>query len=229
MADKSAGMQASPAGAGGQSKTSRANWVFESLRNGIQEGRYARGERIREEEVARALGVSRTPVREALSRLQARGLLEMAPGGLVVATLTRPQTIELYAMREILEGSAARFAAQHASPSEIANLHRLAQAFARSAGDPDKLARYNREFHGAIYEAAHNRYLMRTLDEIHDAMALLPSTTFTVAGRTEKAVEEHGRILAAIEARNPDEAEREARQHIEKAQDARLSMMFDYA
>ncbi|MYZ46995.1 GntR family transcriptional regulator [Rhizobiales bacterium L72] len=211
----------------GGSKTSRAQWVYESLRNGIQLGRYGRGERIREEEIARALGVSRTPVREAISRLQARGLLEMAPGGLVVATLSRPQTIELYAMREILEGSAARFAAQHASPSEIATLHRLAQAFERAAGDADRQAHYNREFHGAIYEAAHNRYLMRTLDEVHDAMALLPSTTFTVSGRPERAVAEHAAIVAAIEARDADRAEHAARSHIQMAQEARLGMMFD--
>ncbi len=216
-----------PAAASG--KTSRARRVYEALRAAIQDGRYGRGERIREEEVARSLGVSRTPVREALSRLQSHGLLEMSSGGLVVAELTRPQVLELYAMREILEGSAARFAAQHASPSEIGSLRHVGRIFERSLGDPPKLARLNRDLHGGIYEAAHNRYLMRTLNELHDALALLTSTTFTVPGRPELAIGEHARIIDAIEKRDADEAERAAREHIRNAQQARLGMLYDFA
>ena len=90
---------------------SRADFVYDSLRDAISDGRIAGGERVREEEVARNLGVSRTPVREALQRLQQRGLLEIGAGrGLVVAQLSQQQVIELYAMRQILEGSAARTA-----------------------------------------------------------------------------------------------------------------------
>jgi DNA-binding GntR family transcriptional regulator len=206
--------------------SSRAQLVYDAVLAAIRAGTYRRGERVREEEVARSLGVSRTPVREALSRLQVRGLLETSAGGLVVASLTRSQVLELYAMREILEGSAARFAAQHASPTEIASLARLALAFAGAAGDARALAHRNRLFHEAIYEAAHNRYLVRTLDELHDALALLPSTTFTVEGRAERAVEEHAAILRAIERRDADEAERAARRHIQLAQDTRLAMLF---
>src|SRR5690349_21508614 len=92
---------------------SRGDFVFESLRDAIWDGRIGRGERVREEEIARNLGVSRTPVREALQRLQQRGLLVVGAGrGLVVNELRHDQVIELYAMREILEGSSARFAAQ---------------------------------------------------------------------------------------------------------------------
>ena len=88
---------------------SRADFVYDSLRDAIWEGRFAHGERLREEEIASALGVSRTPVREALQRLQQRGLLVIGPGrGLMVAQLSKQQVFELYAMREILEGSAAR-------------------------------------------------------------------------------------------------------------------------
>src|SRR5262245_7087752 len=105
---------------------SRADFVYESLRDAIADGRIARGERVREEEIARNLGVSRTPVREALQRLQQRGLLVMGSGrGLVVAELSQHQIVELYSMREILEGSAARFAARHATEPEIAILYRL--------------------------------------------------------------------------------------------------------
>src|ERR1700744_60858 len=99
---------------------SRAAFVYDTLRDAIWEGRIGRGERIREEEIARTLGVSRTPVREALQRLQQRGLLVNRIGrGLTVAELSKREVIELYAMREILEGSAARFAAQHATRPEV--------------------------------------------------------------------------------------------------------------
>src|SRR5262249_60410688 len=100
---------------------SRADLVYAALRDAIWEGRMARGERVREEEVARSLGVSRTPVREALQRLQQRGLLAVGPGGrgLVVAQLGHDEVVELYAMREILEGSAARFAAERATSEEV--------------------------------------------------------------------------------------------------------------
>jgi DNA-binding GntR family transcriptional regulator len=101
---------------------SRAEFVYEHLLEAISEGRL-RGTRIREEDIAKSLGVSRTPVREALQRLQERGLLAVGAGrGLVVRELGEREVMELYAMREILEGSAARFAAQHAGEEEIQRL-----------------------------------------------------------------------------------------------------------
>src|SRR3954462_7176250 len=89
----------------GSHPRSRAEFVYDSLRDAISDGRIAGGERVREEEVARNLGVSRTPVREALQRLQQRGLLVVGAGrGLMVARLSQQQVVELYAMRQILEG-----------------------------------------------------------------------------------------------------------------------------
>ena len=149
------------------------------MRDAIWEGRFAHGERLREEEIARALGVSRTPVREALQRLQQRGLLVIGPGrGLVVAGLARQQVLELYAMREILEGSAARFAAQHANPTEVDILYRLQRELATAPDDAITLIKLNRQFHQAIYEAAHNRYLTQALDTCTNLLALLHNTTF---------------------------------------------------
>lgn len=204
---------------------SRAQRVYERLKDDIRSGALTRGERVREETVAKALGVSRTPVREALARLQARGLLEITASGLVVATISRAQTLELYAMREVLEGSAARFAAQHAAPSEIALMRTLCDAFPEAFGDPPRLARLNARLHGAILDAAHNRYLVRMLEELSDALALLPGTTFELPERGPLAVEEHAAILEAVAARDPDRAEQAARAHIQRAQEARLALM----
>lgn len=202
---------------------SRADFVYDSLRDAIWEGRFAHGERIREEEIAGVLGVSRTPVREALQRLQQRGLLVVGPGrGLMVAQLSKQQVFELYAMREILEGSAARFAARHANEAEIEILYRLQRELAESGSDALTLINLNRRFHQSIYEAAHNQYLLQTLDTLNDSLALLHSTTFRVPNRRPETDEEHRRIVAAIENRDPDAAEKAAREHIRQAQRTRF-------
>jgi DNA-binding GntR family transcriptional regulator len=202
---------------------SRADFVYESLRDAISDGRITVGERVREEEIARNLGVSRTPVREALQRLHQRGLLVLGAGrGLVVAQLSHNQVLQLYAMREILEGSAARFAAQHATAADVAILYRLQKELAEAKPDPLLLVTLNRRFHQAIYEAAHNQYLMQTLDMLHESFALLHNATFRVPSRRAESDEEHRRIVAAIEKRDPDAAEEAAREHIRQAQRTRF-------
>lgn len=206
--------------------TSRSEFVFANLRDAIWEGRFAPGERIPEEEIARSLGVSRTPVRDALRRLQERGLLMVGSGRtLVVAELSKQQVLELYAMREILEGSAARFAAQHANEAEIDLLHRVLDEFDKHPSDAPMLVSLNRRFHRAICEAAHNRYLIATLDGMHDALALLHSNTFRVPNRRSESDAEHRRIVATIARREPDEAERAARDHVRQAQRTRFAML----
>lgn len=209
--------------ASGPRTRSRGDFVYESLRDAISDGRIAGGERVREEDVARNLGVSRTPVREALQRLQQRGILVLGPGrGLVVAQLGHEQVVELYAMREILEGSAARFAAMNATPTEIATLYQLQDELRTAEGDDMLHITLNRRFHQAIYEAAHNRYLMQTLESLHDSFALLRSSTFRLPHRQRNSDEERHRIIAAIEKRAPELAEKEAREHIRQSQRTRF-------
>lgn len=205
---------------------SRGNQVYEALLERIRSGDLTPGTRIREEDVGTLLGVSRTPVREALARLQARGLVENADGGLAIARFSHSRIMELYAMRIMLEGAAARFAAENASPSEVASLRRVGDLFANFQGNAEAFARANSVLHAAIYEAAHNHYLMRMLEDLNDSVILLPSTTFSVAGRAKAAKTEHEKILAAIEDRDADGAEQAARQHIRNALDARLEMLF---
>ena len=223
MADVSGAQAFATVDASALRTRSRADFVYDSLRDAISDGRIGGGERVREEEVARNLGVSRTPVREALQRLQQRGLLVVGAGrGLVVAQLSQQQVVELYAMREILEGSAARFAATHATAAEIGILYRLQEELRAAEGDPALHVSLNRQFHQAIYEAAHNRYLMQTLESLHDSFALLRSTTIRLPHRQRNSDEERRRIISAIERRDPDEAERAAREHIVQAQRTRF-------
>lgn len=207
---------------------SRSEFVFASLRDAIWEGRFSPGERIAEEGIAQSLGVSRTPVRDALRRLQERGMLVVgASRSLVVAELSKQQVLELYAMREILEGSAARFAAQHASEAEIGMLHSFLDEFDKHTDDARVLISLNRRFHRAVCEAARNRYLIATLDGMHDALALLHSNTFRLPNRRTESDAEHRHIVRAITRRNADEAEQAARNHVRAAQRTRFSALAD--
>ena len=187
---------------------SRADYVKERILKAIQAGRYKPGERIRETEVAGWLDVSRTPVREALRRLESDGILTFVSWrGVVVADLDRQQVGELYAMREVLEGAAARLAARHIHDAESDLLEDILNRADACPDNPDELARLNRQFHQTIYSAAHNRYLTQTLEQMGNALALLRGTTYLVPGRAETAATEHADILKAIRERNPEAAE----------------------
>jgi DNA-binding GntR family transcriptional regulator len=200
--------------------------VFRVLRQALQDGIYRPGDRLREEEIARELNVSRTPVRDAFSRLQGKRLIE--PGGtkgLIVRALDMTEIHELYAMREILEGAAAKLAAQHASALEIEALEDLAAAFEARAADATEMARLNRLLHNGIVRAARNRYLDKGLDELQDGIALLGATTFSVADRPSTAAKEHRSILRAIREREPERAEALACAHIRQSLRARLKLL----
>ncbi|HVZ02100.1 MAG TPA: GntR family transcriptional regulator [Dongiaceae bacterium] len=200
--------------------------VYEALRRGLRTGAIKAGDRIKEEEVAASLSVSRTPVREALGRLIAkRFIIPAGVRGLVVRSLDAAEVLELYAMREILEGAAARLAAQQASGPEVDSLLSLQEAYDSAWDDPTEMARINVMFHETIFRAAKNRYLIAALEELQDVISILGPTTFTVAGRPATASAEHRAIIAAISTRNANEAERLAGIHIREALRARLKIM----
>jgi len=204
------------------SKT-RGQSTYQAILAAIRDGIYRPGDPLREEEVAARLSVSRTPVREALGRLQEKGLLEAAPGrGVAVSILSMRQIFELYAMREELEGIVARYAARHATEAEIANLERLNAQFAAAADDPKLAAQWNRQFHARLYDAARNRYLRQAVEDLQETIALLPDTTFIQEGRTATATEEHVSIMEAIRRRDAEGAEKAAVDHIKAALEVRL-------
>ena len=207
-------------------QVSLGEFVHLRLREAIHGGRYPPGTRVRETEVAAWLGVSRTPVREALRRLQADGLLVFEPWrGVVVAELDHQQIVEFYAMRRVLDGAAARLAAQHASEPELAYMEDCLKLAASGKGDADFLADVNRKFHKALFQAAHNRYLLKSAAALDDALALLRGTTYSFPERAEEASEEHHQLMEAIRARDAEKAERLARRHIARAEKARLVLI----
>jgi DNA-binding GntR family transcriptional regulator len=210
------------------SSISRSQRVHTTLKGFIRDGVLEPGQRVREAEIAEKLGVSRTPVREAINRLLSEGLLALTPiRGFAVAELDKQQVLEIYAVREFLEGAAARFAAQHASPLEIASLREMAEVSRTiPEDDPAEHARMNKQFHAMISEASHNRYLQPALTRLADSLALVRGTTFELEGRVEAVYREHLAILDAMEARDPDRAEAAARDHIRKAGEVRLKLLF---
>ncbi len=219
LSDKLSRVRLDAGGAG------RGEAIFAALRQALRDGVFQPGDRLREEEIAEHFAVSRTPVREALRRLQERRLLEVSGGrGLMVRRLDRGEVFELYQMREILEGTAARFAAENASPAEIALLHGVQEDFEAACSSAD-CARINKLFHETIAGAVRNRYFHGPLEELQDSLALLGPTTFTVENRPGPAAQEHRRILEAIAARDPNLAEQAARDHIRSALATRLRML----
>lgn len=206
--------------------SSRSEIAYQQLKKAIQSGALAPGTRIRETEIAERFHISRTPVRDAIRRLETDGLISFVPRqGAVISQLDHQETMELYDLREVLEGTAAGFAARHASAAEIAELEDLVASEEAIREDPGQLADLNRIFHSALYRAAHNRYLERALLNLRDSMALLGGTSLRVTGRYETAHGEHTDLITAIARRDSEAAEAAARTHIRNAQRARLKLM----
>ena len=207
---------------------SRAHLAYRSIKELIRNGTFPPGRRLPEKDVAALLDISRTPVREAMNRLISEGLLALHPmRGYAVAELDKQQILELYSLREFLEGAAARFAAQHASDPEIQSLRKFSlEMGALDERDVDAHVTMNKHFHAAIAEASHNRYLQDELTRHVDTLNLVPGTTFQTHNRSKDSFAEHTAIVNAIEARNPDEAEAAARAHIRNAARIRLLLIF---
>jgi DNA-binding GntR family transcriptional regulator len=188
----------------------------------IDEGVYLPGDRLVESELAERFGVSRTPVREALQRLETQSVLVRDGRSMVVSSLDHDQLGELYVVRAELEALAARLAAQHAAPEEVRVLREMVTQDMDILGNPQQLSRANRRFHRQLHLASHNRYLIQQLEMVHRTMALMATTTFAVEGRDSMALEEHSDIVTAIENRDGDAAAAALKSHISMAYQTRL-------
>ncbi len=188
----------------------------------IEAGMYKPGDRLVESELAERLGVSRTPVREALQRLETQAMLRRDGRSLIVASLDHNQLADLYAVRTELEGLAARLAARHATEEEIRVLRGMVRDDGALVADARALSRANKRFHRQIHLASHNRFLVQQLDLVHRSMALMATTSLAAEGRSEVALVEHDRIVAAIEARDGEAAYQALRTHISRAFETRL-------
>ena len=204
-----------------QSRTTPTD-AYSLILEAIDVGVYKPGDRLVESDLADRFGVSRTPIREALQRLETQSLLERDRRSLIVASLDHNQMAELYVVRRELEGLAARLAARHATEEEIRVLRDMVTADDALVNDPAALARANRRFHKQIHLASHNRYLVQQLDLVHRTMALMATTSLAAQGRGEIAQGEHDGIVKAIEARDEAAADLALKEHISIAFMTRL-------
>lgn len=198
--------------------------AYDLILEAIDSHIYKPGDRLVENELADRFGVSRTPIREALQRLETQALLTRDGRSLIVASLDHTQLSELYVVRGELEGLAARLAARHATPEEIGVLRDMLEADRALEDNPEALSRANRRFHHQIHLASHNRFLIRQLDLVHRSMALLATTSLAAEGRAKDTLQEHERILSAIEKGDGDAAYTALRDHISEAFKVRLKL-----
>lgn len=198
---------------------------FEVLIAAIERGDIQPGERLQETRLAAQFGLSRTPIREALHRLETLGLAEPGPQrGLIVASISYDRLRQLFAVREGLEKIAMQLAVSAASDEEIALLQRMVDA-EKTLTDSKVLHDHNRLFHRQIYRSTHNPYLNEMLDNLRIHLSLLRGTTYALPDRAEEAKCEHQAIVDALARRDTDAAQEAACQHIRNGYRARLAII----
>ena len=196
--------------------------AYSLILEAIDIGIYKPGDRLVESDLADSFGVSRTPIREALQRLETQSLLTRDGRSLIVSSLDHSQMAELYIVRAELEGLAANLAAKHATGEEVKVLQDMVNSDRKIIADPSALAKSNRRFHKQIHLASHNRFLIKQLDLVHRSMALMATTSLAADGRGPVAVEEHQAIVTAISKGDSEEASEKLRDHISIAFITRL-------
>lgn len=200
--------------------------AYADLLAAIQEGRFKPGDRIREEEVGEQLSISRTPVREALRRLEAEGIVEHRPRiGAVIRQLEHTEVVELYEMRMVLERTAAELAAKHGSAAEFDTLDELNDHIENERECPSNAAAINQSFHHTLYLAARNRFLMEAARALNNSLLLLGPTTFTDDARIDVVVAQHRGIVDALRNGDAEAAGAAAEAHLQTSLRVRLKAL----
>ncbi len=185
------------------------------LREGFEQGKYAPGQRLQVARLAEELGLSLTPVREALAKLASEGLVEVDPHrGARVADISLPGLSEVYMARMMLEPAAARLAADSIRDEELERLRVIHTKFieATNNGEVGSLRPLNDEFHLLIYDSSRSPLLRRLVKLV---WAMAPHDTFAIISeRSARTIEQHEKILDALEGRDAGEAEKAVRNHI---------------
>lgn len=194
--------------------------AYQTVRDAIIEGRYPAAARITEQEVAQAAGVSRTPVREALRRLHAEGLVDFAPNqGAVVTTWTEADSEDIFDLRAMLEAYGAQRAARRASAEQVAELRDLAErqyaeCTRREEGYLQRIGDLNSQFHRRVQEAADSPRLTTALSALIEAPLIMRTFEKYTPDDLVRSAAHHLELVRAIEARDGDWAASVMRSHI---------------
>lgn len=202
--------------------------VYERIRAAIVSGEIPSKQRLAEVALAEQFGTSRTPVREALQRLESERLIERTHRGTFVRQIQPEEVFDIYDVLSVLEGFAARTATERATPWNLLQLRTAHQAMVDfTEPDPPRRAELNREFHEVLAAAAQSQTTARVLQQLNSNLIVTARTTLAVEERWEATLTEHAQILEAIEARDGDTAARIAEEHMIAARDVRVQFYRD--
>ncbi|NPV26903.1 MAG: GntR family transcriptional regulator [Firmicutes bacterium] len=199
--------------------------VFESLREAIISGILKPGERLMEVQLAEEMGVSRTPVREAIRKLELEGFVVMIPRkGAYVAGISMKDVVDVFEIRAALEALAAGLAAERITEEEMEQMERnlVRKAEAIEANDLDTLVETDVEFHDLIYRASRNERLMTIINNLREQIHRFRTVSLSNPGRMRESLEEHKKLAEAISDRNISQAQALAQEHIENAENSMI-------
>ena len=202
--------------------------VFEALREAIISGRLQPGERLMESQLAQDLGVSRTPVREAIRKLELEGFVVMIPRkGAYVADISLKDIADVFEIRSALEGLAAELAAERATDEEIEQLERQLVEYAECIERQDvaRLVEIDTKFHETLYTASRNERLSQMLSLLREQIQRFRTRTLALPDRMRLALEEHRAVVEAVASRDPEAARRLAQEHIQSAENSLMALM----
>lgn len=198
---------------------------YERIKTAILDGTFGPGDPLVEASVADWCGVSRTPVREALTRLEQDGLARRTEFGLVVRVRSPEEILDIYRIRIVLEEAAARTAAERHTEFDVARMERLLQEGVKiDPTDESSMVEYNRRFHLGVWRAGHNEALIDLLERLDLHLLRFPATTLSYGDRWREALAEHRDLVNAIARGDADRAGRIARKHFTTAREIRLRL-----
>jgi DNA-binding GntR family transcriptional regulator len=196
-------------------------YVFEKLKQAIIRGEIAPGDRLVENRIADTLSISRTPVREAIHKLEREGLLKKLPkGGFMAVSLSREDIRETFGIRSVLESYAARLAAVNHQPEEIKPLEEKITEFQShlDRGALEELTRINTEFHNILYGLSKSPKLIKMINDLRDRIYRYRKIILKISDTGKTSNEDHREMLLAIKNRDEDRVEKLVREHIFKGQ-----------
>lgn len=203
---------------------------YEIVKNAILSGELRPGQQLVETVLADWCEVSRTPIREALRRLEQDGLVDRTDRGLVVKERSPEEILDIYETRVALEATAGRMAAERRTDHDIRLLRRLLdRCLSVPVDDREGMVEANRQFHRAVWRASRNESLLDLLERLNLHLARYPGTTLEAPGRWEVACRQHGDLVDAIERRDTEAAHDIAMRHFIDARDIRLDLFAEQA
>lgn len=194
--------------------------VFQKIRDNILNGTYKEQDELRENTIGKELGVSRTPVREALRQLELEGLVTIIPNkGAYVTGITPKDVKDIYIVRSLLEGLCARWATEHITEEQLDELEEivlLSEFHIKKEGhnNIEQIAILDGRFHAVLYEASDSRILSHVLMDFHRYVQMARKSSIVSEERARKSIREHKQILRAIKEQDADLAEQLANEHI---------------